>query len=188
MKEAYIYELFDLDFCQRDYQFDFEDGSTIVADDSECEYLAAKKNYEIDSDGIPIGNSKEEMKLRERIIKDFYARWIEQNPSKEVWNDNLSAFIHVKFASINETFAKAARSYESTCAVFHLTEILQSAVKQSESCPKQNKNQRVYEKMILMRAMENVKLMVGLQKSNQEYVQYSITVPTQKNAHPEDEH
>lgn len=115
--------------------------------------------------------------MREKIIKDFYAHWIEANPAKKVWNDNLQAYIYIKFKSINETYAKAARTYESTCAVFLLDDILKTAILVKEMDPKRNENQKVYEKMLLMRALENVKLIVGLQRSTQEHVQYSITVP-----------
>ncbi len=38
---------------------------------------------------IPKGNSREEVKIRERLIKDFYAGWIAKNPEKKVWNENL---------------------------------------------------------------------------------------------------
>ena len=52
---------------------------------------------------IPRGNSRDEIKTRRQIIKDFYANWIAQHPDKKVWNRSLNAFIHVKFQSINET-------------------------------------------------------------------------------------
>ena len=32
---------------------------------------------------IPQGNSREEVKLRDQIIKDFYAGWIAENPEKK---------------------------------------------------------------------------------------------------------
>ena len=38
---------------------------------------------------IPIGTRKEDIKVREKIIKDFYAKWISENPEKKIWNDNL---------------------------------------------------------------------------------------------------
>lgn len=67
---------------------------------------------------IPKGKSKEDIKEREKVIKDFYAHWIAENPEKKVWNKNLNDFIKVKFISINETYNKAARRYESTVAGF----------------------------------------------------------------------
>ena len=73
---------------------------------------------------IPQGRTKEEIKVREHIIKDFYAQWIAEHPDKKVLNKALGKYICVKFLSINETYEKAARSYESALAVFRLTEVL----------------------------------------------------------------
>ena len=124
---------------------------------------------------IPKGKTREEIKIREKIIKDFYARWIANNPSKSVWNESLKANIKVKFISINETYEHAARSYESTLAVLRLTEILSNAEFISRDSKKTNdKNQKSFSHICIMR-YENVKLVVGYQKSKDEYVQYSIT-------------
>ena len=69
---------------------------------------------------IPVGSDKESIKAREKIIKDFYAHWIAENPSKRIWNEHLQDYILVKFISINETYNKAARRYESTLAVLSI--------------------------------------------------------------------
>lgn len=85
----------------------------------------------------------------------------------------------MKFLSINETYEKASRSYESTLAVFRLTEILEGAIKTGEQPAKRNThNQKQFEKLFIMKYLE-VKLTVGLQRSNQDLVQYCITVPQQ---------
>ena len=129
---------------------------------------------------IPTGHTKDDIKAREKMIKDFYAKWISSHPDKKIYNKNLKAFINVKFLSINETYEKASRSKESTEAVFRLTEILENAVKIGEKPAKRNtKNQKQFEKLIMMQ-YGNIKLTVGLQRSNQEYVQYCITVPQQQ--------
>ena len=126
---------------------------------------------------IPIGRTKEEIKAREQIIKDFYAQWIAAHPDKKVLNVTLGKYICVKFLSINETYEKASRSYESTMAVFRLTEILQNATLIEELPVKQRtRNQKQFEKLLVMQ-YENIKLTVGLQRSNQDLVQYCITVP-----------
>ena len=126
---------------------------------------------------IPKGRTKADIKARELFIKDFYAQWISKHPDKKVWNRDMGLFIHIKFISINETYEKAARNYESTLAVINLTEILENAAKISEkqTDPK-TRNQKSFEKMIMLKHGE-VKLMVGLQRSTQELVQYCITVP-----------
>ena len=126
---------------------------------------------------IPVGRTKEEIKAREQIIKDFYAQWIAEHPDKKVFNITLGKHICVKFLSINETYEKASRSYESTLAVFRLTEILEKATFVEELLAKRNtRNQKQFEKLLVMR-YENIKLTVGLQRSNQDLVQYCITVP-----------
>ncbi|MBO7130503.1 MAG: hypothetical protein J6W05_12115 [Prevotella sp.] len=126
---------------------------------------------------IPLGKTKEDIKTREQIIKDFYAQWIAAHPDKKVLNVALGKYICVKFLSINETYEKAARSYKSTMAVFRLTEILQNATLIEELPAKRNtRNQKQFEKLLVMQ-YENIKLTVGLQRSNQDLVQYCITVP-----------
>ena len=126
---------------------------------------------------IPRGHTKEEIKVREELIKSFYVQWISEHPDKKIWNQNLGAFIKVKFLSINETYEKAARNYESTLAVFRLTEILAGAEKIGELPAKRNtRNQKQFEKLVVMKYGEG-KLTVGLQRSSREFVQYCITVP-----------
>ena len=126
---------------------------------------------------IPIGHTKEEIKVREKLIKDFYSKWISEHPDKKIWNKGLSEYIHVKFLSINETYEKASRSYESTLAVFQLTEILENATLANTKLAKRNtKNQKQFEALLMMQ-YNNIKLTVGRQRSNQELVQYGITVP-----------
>ena len=131
---------------------------------------------------IPKGRTKDEIKAREKLIKDFYSQWISEHPEKKIWNNNLGAFIHVKFLSINETYEKAARNYESTLAVFRLTEILENAVKISEKATnRKTRNQKQFEKLIVLKYGE-AKLTVGFQRSTQEMVQYCITVPQDPNS------
>ena len=124
---------------------------------------------------IPQGKTREEIKAREKIIKDFYAGWIANNPSKSVWNKSLNAPIRVKGISINETYEHAARSYESTIEVLRLTEILSEAKIGSIGPHKtDDKNQKSFSKVLVMRH-NNARLIVGYQPSLGDYVQYSIT-------------
>lgn len=128
-----------------------------------------------DADGIPMGNAKQDIKAREKIIKDFYAKWIAEHPGKAVSNKFLRCNIYVKYLSINETYNKAARSYYSTRAVFRLTEILKNAKVVGEVPPKNNKNQKQFDRILIMK-YENIKLLVGVQRTTKEHLQYSITV------------
>ena len=134
---------------------------------------------------VPTGHTKEEIKVREKLIKDFYAKWISEHPNKKVWNETLGNYIHVKFLSINETYEKASRSYESTLAVFRLTEILQKAVLVEEKPAKKNtKNQKQFETLLTMQ-YDEIKLTVGKQRSNQEFVQYWHNRPTKTTKPPQ---
>ena len=111
---------------------------------------------------------------RRQIIKDFYANWIAQHPDKKVWNKSLNAFIHVKYQSINETAGHAALSSDSTMGMMHLTDILEKATVTEEWPVKHNdKNQKPYAKMYLLR-WKTFRLIVGLQKTTGEYVQYYV--------------
>ena len=124
---------------------------------------------------IPQGNSREEVKQRDQIIKDFYAGWIAENPEKKMWNEDLQDYILVKYLSITETAEKAARQYESTLAVMRLSELLTKSKKVAEVPPKKGtKNQKPFLKMYIMQ-LDNIKMTVGLQKSTGDKVQYCIT-------------
>ena len=124
---------------------------------------------------IPKGTSREDIKFRRQIIKDFYASWCAEHKDKKVWNQSLQAFIHVKFQSINETAGQASISYESTCAVIRLTEILENAVfAKSKPAKTNDKNQKAFDQMAFL-YHDGIRLLVGHQKSTDEYVQYCIT-------------
>ena len=123
---------------------------------------------------IPQGDSCEDIKKRKQIIKDFYASWNAAHPNKRIWNKSLQDYIYVKYQSINETTGHAALSYKSTMAVFHLTEILSNASVSQKWAPKRDdKNQKPYSKMFLLR-WKTYRLIVELQKSKNEYVQYYV--------------
>ena len=124
---------------------------------------------------IPKGNSREDVRMRDKIIKDFYAEWIAENPGKKIWNENLQDYILVKYLSITETAEKAARQYSSTLAVFRLSELLAKSKKIDEvPIKKGTKNQKPFLKMYIMQ-LDDIKIVVGLQKSTGDKVQYCIT-------------
>ena len=123
---------------------------------------------------IPLGYSREDNKARKQIIKDFYASWIAKHPEKKVWNNSLGGYIHIKGQSINETAGHASLSFESTQAVFRLTEVLKSATVKETWVPKHgDKNQKPYSEMRLLR-WKKCRLIVGYQKTKGEWVQYYI--------------
>ena len=124
---------------------------------------------------IPEGHTIKDIKIREQIIRDFYAKWISEHPDKKIWNEDLQDYICVKYQSINETYNKAARRYESTLAVFRLTEVMEKAVFKEEKPTKPgDKNQKPYSKLLIL-LYDGIKLTVGVQKTTQEKVQYCLT-------------
>jgi len=129
---------------------------------------------------VPQGRSREEIRQREKFIKDFYANWIAINPTKHIYNIALNDFIHVRFLSIQETAEHAAFTFKSTLAVTYLTEILEKAKIEKRVKPKpNNQNQKRFSEIIIMqynkRAFGKIKLTVGVLKGNRQNIQYCIT-------------
>ena len=129
---------------------------------------------------IPQGQTREEMNIRKKIIKDFYAIWNAANPTKHIYNNDLHDFITVRFLSLQETSLIAALSYKSTLAVTYLTEILEKAKVEQRVKPKpDNKNQKRFSEMIIMKYNKkdfgNIKLTVGVLKGSRQKIQYCIT-------------
>jgi len=125
---------------------------------------------------IPQGKTKEEMQIRKKFIKDFYAIWNATNPKKHVYNAVLKDFISIRFLSIQETSLLAALSYKSTLAVTYLTEILEKATVKERVKPKpNNQNQKRFSEMIIMeydkKDFGRIKLTVGVLKGNRQKIQ-----------------
>ena len=129
---------------------------------------------------IPEDNSVESIKIRERIIRDFYREWKEKNPSQRKYNLSLKEYINIRMVSIVETSEHAAKTYLSTIAVLQLDAILMGATKVSVKKPKPgNRNQKPFEKMMIMEYdvafIGKVKMTVGIRRRTHEKVQYCIT-------------
>jgi hypothetical protein len=129
---------------------------------------------------IPEGNSVEDIKQRELIIRDFYREWKRKNPSQRKYNISLKDYINIRMVSIVETSEHAAKSYFSTLAVLQLDAILTGAKKISIKKPKVgNKNQMPFERIMIMEyelvEIGKVKMTVGIRRRTQEKVQYCIT-------------
>ena len=129
---------------------------------------------------IPLGNSKEDFKIREDIISQVYRRWIEENPNKRVYNRSLKDYINVRYLSITETIRHAAKSYTSTLALLQLYTILRYSVKVGKPKPTKrgSKNQGDFTQIQVMNydlvGIGMVKMTVGIKKSG-EKIQYCIT-------------
>ena len=130
---------------------------------------------------IPIGATIEEIKVRKKIIRDFYAIWNAANPTKQVYNANLKEFINVRYLSINETAEIASRRYISTFAITHyFTEILELAEEKRRTKPKpDNDNQKRFSEIIALeyskKEFGTIKLTVGVLKGSKQHIQYCIT-------------
>ena len=129
---------------------------------------------------IPEGNSLEEIKTREKIIRDFYREWKERNPLQRKYNLSLKEFINIRMVSIIETSEHASKSYLSTLAVLQLDSILVGARTVSIKKTKPgNKNQKPFERIMIMEyelsGIGTVKMTVGVRKRTREKVQYCIT-------------
>lgn len=125
-------------------------------------------------------NSVESIKVRERIIRDFYREWKEKNPSQRKYNLSLKEYINIRMVSIVETSEHAAKTYLSTIAVLQLDAILMGATKVSIKKTKPgNKNQKPFERMMIMEYdvafIGKVKMTVGIRRRTHEKVQYCIT-------------
>ncbi len=134
---------------------------------------------------IPEGNTLDEIKERERIIREFYREWKERNPLQRKFNLALKEYINIRMVSIVETSEHAAKSYLSTLAVLQLDAILVGAKKVSiKKIKPNNKNQQPFERMMIMEyelvGIGTVKMTVGVRRRTQEKVQYCITAISNK--------
>ena len=129
---------------------------------------------------IPLGNSKEDLTLRQKIISQVYRKWTEENPYKRVYNRSLKDYINIRYLSINETIRHAAKTYSSTLALLQLDTILRYSVIYGKPKPPKKgvANQKVFAYMLEMRyelpSIGIAKMMVGVKRSG-EKVQYCIT-------------
>ena len=129
---------------------------------------------------IPMENSIESIRVRERIIRDFYREWKEKNPSQRKYNLALKDYINIRMVSIVETSEHAAKTFLSTLAVLQLDAILSGAKKVAIKKVKEgNKNQKPFEAMMIMEYdlsfIGKVKMTVGIRRRTKEKVQYCIT-------------
>ena len=134
---------------------------------------------------IPEGNTLDEIKERERIIREFYHEWKEKNPLQRKYNLALKEYINIRMVSIVETSEHASKSYLSTLAVLQLDAILVGAKKVSiKKVKPNNKNQQPFERMMIMEyelvGIGTVKMTVGVRRRTQEKVQYCITAISNK--------
>ena len=135
---------------------------------------------EIRPGDVPVGDSIEDRRARNRLIRQFYYQWMAQNVDRKIFNKSLDDYIHVKYISINETAGHASLRYLSTLAVLQLDAILPNAIlKTSKPINPKTKNQKGFSRMLIMEyccpAIGLVRLTVGQKGSDGTKVQYCIT-------------
>ena len=132
---------------------------------------------------VPMGDSVEDRRVRNRLVRKFYYQWTQKNPDKKVFNRSLNDYIYVKYVSINETAGHASLRYLSTLAVLQLDAILPNAIlKENRPINHKTKNQKGFKRMLIMEyycpGIGPVRLTVGQKGSDDSKVQYCITAIT----------
>lgn len=123
-----------------------------------------------DIDGIPIGNSLEEIRMRENLIDGFFRKWYSEHPAREVYNIKMNEKILVRKVSIDEAKEHAAKRYKSTLAVLkHFDEILTNAISIGKTAIKAgDRNQSRFDYMLIMSytctGVGTIKLTIGIRK------------------------
>ena len=134
----------------------------------------------ISPEEVPTGDSVEDRRIRQEIIKQFYFYWKKQNPELCKFNSDLNENIYINHTSLVETAGRASLTYLSTLAVLQLDAILQNAkICFVDKVKPGNKQQSKFEKMIGMEyscpGIGVVKLLVGVRKRDKTKIQYCIT-------------
>ena len=134
----------------------------------------------IGAEDVPVGDTAEERRERNRLIRRFYYQWMDRNESRKVFNKSLNDYIHIKYISVNETAGHASLRYLSTLAVLQLDAILPNAVlREKKAIKRGTKNQKGFCSMLIMEyycpAIGLVRLTVGQKRNDGAKVQYCIT-------------
>lgn len=158
----------------------------------EVEGLPSPEHWEVEGwdnldeilpEDVPTGDSVEDRRTRNRLIRQFYYQWMCKNEDRKIFNKSLNDFIYVKYISVNETAGHASLRYLSTLAVLQLDSILPNAVlKDSKPANPKTKNQKGFKRILIMEyfcpGIGLVRLTVGLKGSDNKKVQYCITAIT----------
>ena len=148
--------------------------------DESCKSEQSEDYLEIRPEDVPVGDSVEDRRTRNRLIRKFYFHWMARHEDRKVFNKTLNDYIHIKYISVNETAGHASLRYLSTLAVLQLDAILPNAVlKDSKPANTRTKNQKGFKRMLIMEyncpAIGMVRLTVGQKASDDLKVQYCIT-------------
>ena len=138
---------------------------------------------EIRPEDVPMGDTVEDRRVRQEIIKQFYFYWKRRHPELCRFNTDLGENIYINHTSLVETAGRASLTYCSTLAVLQLDAILQNAKVCFVDKPKAgNKQQSKFERMLGMKyscpGIGEVQLMVGVRRCDKAKIQYCITALT----------
>ena len=176
-EEKYEYELISISF-EQSYEQPEENVVWRVSEDAPS-HNDAHTEIEYDADGIPMGQSMEEIRKREAIIDDFLRKWSATNTERKVFNNVMQEYIYVRAISFAEAKEHSAKSYKSTRALMLLDEVLKNA-SPIKRVPKKSgdKNQKEFVYMLVMiykhQDIGTIKLTVGIKK-NANKIQYGIS-------------
>lgn len=168
------YELIDINFG---YETPEEECVFVCEEEPSADDGVPQIEY--DADGVPMGASMAEIRMREAMISDFLRNWSSSNTDRKVFNIVMHEYIYVRAISIIEAKEHSAKSYRSTRAVMLLDEILKNA-SPIKRVPKKSydTNQKEFAYFLVMiykhESVGSVKLTVGVKK-NEKKVQYGIS-------------
>ena len=140
-------------------------------------------HWDILPEDVPTGDTLEDRRGRQEIIKQFYSYWKRKNPDLCKYNIDLGEMIYVSHTPLVETAGRASLTYLSTLAVLQLDAILQNAkLIYADKTKPANKKQAKFEKMLGMNyscpGIGDVRLVVGVRKCDKAKIQYCVTAMT----------
>lgn len=185
--EEFEYELIDISWSL-EYDFGSQTHSSYVADEGELPVQnETRSEIEYDENGIPKGGSMEEIRMRSKMISDFFKHWSSENPERCIFNETLEEHILIRNVSIIEASEHSSKSYLSTIAALSFAEVIKNAKPVQRVPIKGNSsNQADFIYLLVMRYIKKgvgiVKLTVGIKKikgtkeGKTEKVEYGISV------------
>lgn len=51
---------------------------------------------------MPVGDTVEDRRTRNHLIRQFYFQWMGKHEDRKVFNKSLGDYIHIKYISVNE--------------------------------------------------------------------------------------
>lgn len=171
ISEVCEYELVDISWS---LSYEFKENSSLRIhddDDASPEQLVPSSVIERDAEGIPMGQTMEEIREREHIISVFFSTWYEAHTAdSRIFNCHLNGYINIRNISIEEAKHHASKSYLSTIAVVRYFEDILANAFPIRRVPTKvgNRNQSQFDYMLVMKhvidSVGTVKLTVGVKQ------------------------